>query len=1057
MNTKTEAIFKKIVNLAIRRAPWVALFSLVLLAGAIFVIATKADIRSDLKYLMPQDTRSVRDTFKISDRIGSVSTLEILIEAKDLKLNDEKKQSESYATCRKEMTRKGRELMGDPVVVDDSDRTGDESWCDNAVVFFAYDLQNELKKLDSVGAILFRNDKQFFEKNIFLYASEDELARIYDRVDQNLIEAKKRTGEYKACLITSDQKSECEALKPSMASILQKDGKTSREITSEQAPPNTQINDNSDGSLSIFRDELLENYQKSELAFMQEFPFYPLPDGSYLFRLKVRFKDPSTSLKKIRKHVEGIDEIIAQLDPKSYQASIIQTYGGGIQDQKNEYSAIVFDIARSIGITIFSIFFLIALFFRRIRVAFLIMLPLVTSTLWTIAIVFLTIGYLNIIAAFIFAILLGLGIDYGIHLMSRLDYERNRGLSGDDAIRVAVSETGASIFFGAMTTSATFFTLLLTDFQGFSQFGLVAGIGVIIAFITMVTVFPALASLTFKHTQLSAAKPLRLGKLKGLSPKVGKGLIYVALLIGLAITVTASLDIPNVQFEDDFYNLRMRKTTFDANNDRYYVTKKRHSSPVYVLFDNLNEVHALELMLDKRSSELEARTYRSFVQDYPHFSAFLQDAVGTTLAYSEQWGQLGIYVAIAHLQANEDAIFPYYLSYGHDRSRALRQSREMLSLYPHFSNQFLTKIIGESLKLSDNFAVLPVFSSLLARYSLDPRSVMPTARENRHLESVRDYASIFSFMPGTPNQQAQKLAWINKINNRISKRNIRFLPKSERKVVEQWRHMLELEPITVDDLPTWTKALFKESGLEPLPPRPGSGVDYAFGNIMVVYQATSTFRGPQAKHLTNEMRSLRVDNKPLLMATNAFVFADMLDMVVSSGPQIALIALLLVFFIVLFSQRSFIAVWPIFLPLVAGMATTIGIMVWFDLKIGLFNMVILPVVMGIGIDGSIYLYERYRSLGRGSIFAALSQVGGAIFMSSATTLVGFGGMIFSMHMGLNTMGMLSIIGISTCFFATMLIEPGLILIAEKLKLRAIVPNHDYTIESPEETTTPSAS
>ena len=106
------------------------------------------------------------------------------------------------------------------------------------------------------------------------------------------------------------------------------------------------------------------------------------------------------------------------------------------------------------------------------------------------------------------------------------------------------------------------------------------------------------------------------------------------------------------------------------------------------------------------------------------------------------------------------------------------------------------------------------------------------------------------------------------------------------------------------------------------------------------------------------------------------------------------------------------------------------------------NIVMIPVTLGIGIDGAIYLLQRYQTLGRGSVLEAVRQVGGPVFMSSATTVVGFGGMTMSQHMGLNTMGQLAIIGISICFCSTFLIEPGLILISEKLGIKALT-DHDY--------------
>ena len=291
---------------------------------------------------------------------------------------------------------------------------------------------------------------------------------------------------------------------------------------------------------------------------------------------------------------------------------------------------------------------------------------------------------------------------------------------------------------------------------------------------------------------------------------------------------------------------------------------------------------------------------------------------------------------------------------------------------------------------------------------------------------------------------------VDEISNAINAdRQIRFLPEDMRQKVVELRPYLVDHALTIDDLPDWVKLQFKEGGDHALPPREGSGVDYAFGNIVVMYQATATYNGGQSEMLAREARSLRVDGKPITVATGAFVYADMLNLVKTDGLQISIVAIVVILLLAALQKRRFLPAIIVSLPSILGIVMTLVLMGNFDLKLGLFNMVMLPVTLGISIDGAIYLFERYQQLGRGSVLAAVRKVISPVFMSSATTLVGFGGMILSRHMGLNSMGKMAIIGISICFLSTFLIQPGLIVLCEKFGFKSVVPERDYDPEHEE--------
>lgn len=1022
---RSQRLFAAMTGRVLAHPVKVVVAALLLTVLSVIVIATKFDIRSDLKDLMPQDAQVVTDMYAISDRMGSITTLKVYLKIPELvALSPERRASEEYRSCLEAFGGQDKLLREPPIV--------GETWCDNALMLFARRFVESVRGLDSVGNVGFVNDKSFFEDHLLLYASVEEIDAAYAKIDEVLTEARRQSGEYKACLLTSSEESECESLRPSM-------GKSSG--ASEGS---------GDDFVSDLKRRLYERYQTTELANISEFPFYSIPNG-WMVALEVRLKDSSTGLKSISAEVKRIDALLAQIDMAQYDSRIVVEYGGGFNDMKEEYNAIVVDIARSISVTILSIILLIALFFRSLRAACRVFGPLVMSTLWALGITFLAIGYLNLITAFIFAVLIGLGIDFGIHLYSRYLVERRLGHSVEESLKIAVIETGSPLFFGAMTTAAAFFALMLGSFPGFSQFGFVAGIGVLIAFMAMTTVMPAL---TLVMERLKPSKVREVSRRPGVSREKTRAVAPWCIGIGVVLLCGAGYCasiLPDIQFEENFYNLRLKETpesnsTAQVKTEKY-VTTKRPSSPVVAIMENTEQVQVLSQLL------LRDREYTEFQRYRRVFSWMPQTMMRLESIFSESWHYFGqsrsfpIYAAFVRTlpydpNYNVSGFLPLFANYGARKSASLRLYRQLGLTMPN-TLEYLSTLAPEVYASNTEANALVEVSAQVGLLPGWLREAIPTQRMSQQKNTISDFASIFSYLPGTDSQQEARLASIRRISERVADRQIRFLPESEKAQIRDFRKYLVTEPIGLDDLPEWVKLQFKESGNHPLPPRPESGVDYAFGNIAVMYQATSTYNGRQAAMLARDARSIRVEDKPLIAATGAFVYADMLELVKTDGLQIAFVALGVILLLAFIQQRHFVPALVVTLPVISGLIITIGIMVLFDFKLGLFNIVMLPVTLGIGIDGSIYLFQRYHSLGRGSVFQAVRVVLPPVFMSSATTMVGFGGMIMSQHMGLNSMGVLAIIGIGCCFLSTFLLQPGLILMVEKLPVKRGMPDGVY--------------
>lgn len=119
-------------------------------------------------------------------------------------------------------------------------------------------------------------------------------------------------------------------------------------------------------------------------------------------------------------------------------------------------------------------------------------LCLLVGLVYSVGFTTLVVGHLNILTITFFPILIGLAIDFGVHLITRYEEELRRGKTAREALEKAIVNTGVGIFTGALTTAGAFFAMALTNFQGIREMGIICGGGMIMSLIPMMTLLPVL-------------------------------------------------------------------------------------------------------------------------------------------------------------------------------------------------------------------------------------------------------------------------------------------------------------------------------------------------------------------------------------------------------------------------------------------------------------------------------------------------------------------------------------------------------------------------------------
>ncbi len=111
---------------------------------------------------------------------------------------------------------------------------------------------------------------------------------------------------------------------------------------------------------------------------------------------------------------------------------------------------------------------------------------------YTLAFTTLTVGHLNILTITFVPMLIGLAIDFGVHLVTRYEEELRHGKTEEAAMTKAMVFTGQGIFTGALTTASAFLAMAFTHFKGIQEMGIICGGGLLLCLVPMMTLLPVL-------------------------------------------------------------------------------------------------------------------------------------------------------------------------------------------------------------------------------------------------------------------------------------------------------------------------------------------------------------------------------------------------------------------------------------------------------------------------------------------------------------------------------------------------------------------------------------
>ena len=285
-------------------------------------------------------------------------------------------------------------------------------------------------------------------------------------------------------------------------------------------------------------------------------------DKSLLFVLVETPGHDKGSFMGDRRAIEIIRGVMADLKPAfpNVQAGVT----GGPTLSNDEMTAAFHDSSVATVLAFALTLGVMLLAFWRVGKPLLMLAVLTVTLAWSMGIITLTVGHLTIFSVMFISIVIGIGIDYGIYFLFRYEEEIFLGRNLKEALELTAARTGPGMLIGALTAGGTFYVLMLTDFRGIQELGFIAGTAILMAWLGMMTLFPALLVLVDGHhaarprNQAPRAHALERMHVPVLD-RVGRYPKAVLTVAGVA-TAASLWAVPYVGFDYNLLNLQPKGT-----------------------------------------------------------------------------------------------------------------------------------------------------------------------------------------------------------------------------------------------------------------------------------------------------------------------------------------------------------------------------------------------------------------------------------------------------------------------------------------------------------------
>ncbi len=554
---------------------------------------------------------------------------------------------------------------------------------------------------------------------------------------------------------------------------------------------------------------------------------------------------------------------------------------------------------------------------------------------WTMGFTALTIGHLNILSVVFTTILIGLGIDFGIHILGRFKEERQQGNEILPALQKTLQGTGKGNFAGAITTAIAFGAMVLTDFIGIVELGWIAGWGILFCMVSMLLVLPALITVEEKWR-----KPSYLQTKSTTAAQRGwidKLFDHYYLIIGVCtvLVLIASLSLKGLRFDYNLLNLQAKGTEAVQYEMKILESAGRSAWSAAMLADSLKEIQEKERQLKALPTVARVESISAVIPDNQEENAqIIRENLAPLLMDLEV--------------EPEDVDFSW---------KAMNKTLKGI--------QF--KLQGRE---EDELDPVQVAGNRVRNFLEQSQKVEPDLAEKR----LRNFSEL--------------------------------LFTDYRNLMEELKANADVKLVKLEEIPeTLRKRYISQKGKY----------------VAHIFPSVDVWDLDERQKYLNDLRS--VDLNVTGTAIHMFESTRLMTEGYVNGGLYAMTAIIIYVF---FLFRNLRTVFFVLLPVLVGSIWTVGVMELIGLKLNMANLVILPLILGIGVVNGIHITHRYREEEDKHATILGKSTGQAVLLSSLTTMIGFGSMMVANHYGVFSLGMVLTLGVFNCLIASITFLPALL-------------------------------
>jgi hopanoid biosynthesis associated RND transporter like protein HpnN len=575
--------------------------------------------------------------------------------------------------------------------------------------------------------------------------------------------------------------------------------------------------------------------------------------------------------------------------------------------------------------------------FHSLRMVLAAAITLLVGLTWSAAFAAATVAELNPVSIVFGILVIGLGVDFMIHLGMHFVESARAGGSSGTALEAAVADTGGPLILCAATTTVGFLAFVPTDYRGVSDLGLAASGGMMAILLLTSTLFPALIRVLLPPpalVRLATVRPPR-------RLPLGKPPPVLVVAVALFACVAAIPLLPRVDLDTNVVRMRNPRT-----------------ESVQAFGDLLDSTASTPWYLDALAPSLdEADRIAAAIRPLPGVDRVV---TLTDFVPKDQNDKIEILRDVSFmLDLSQDSPAPDSTA---EQIEALVDLRDFLDTVP---------ITGDVSGLAGSVRKL--------RQAIDGFLVKA---ENGDTAAV--------------------LAELDRVL-------LEPLPGQ----LDRLRESLEVDVVNREDLPAGlvSRMLAKDGHARLLVYPAEQLVDHS---AMVNFVET-------IRPVWKDITGLPVNLVESARATWASLREAMLWAV------LAISALLLLLW-----RRvgdTLIALVPLLLAVLLTQVSTVILPISFNFV----NVIVLPLILGIGIDSGVHLVYRASRLGVDSSTLLASTTARAVFYSALTTLASFGTLSLSHHRGVASLGMLLVVGMILTLVANLILLPALLSLRGRLR------------------------